>query len=108
MNSYIINLGIIKIKWYSFLILIAIITAYLIIRKEAIKKGLTEEQLMDISFYGIISGILGARLYYVLFNLNYYLNYPKEIIAIWHGGLAIHGGLIAALIFLIIYTKKRI
>ena len=107
MDSYIINIGNIRIKWYSFLILIGMLIAYLIIRKEVKKKGLKEDKFIDICFYTIIIGILGARAYYVLFNLNYYLKYPSEIIAIWHGGLAIHGGLIAALIFLIIYTKKK-
>lgn len=101
------DFGIIKIKWYSFLILVAMLLAYFIVSREAKKKKLDEDYILDMAFYGIIIGIIGARAYYVLFNLDYYLANPKEIIMIWNGGLAIHGGLIAALIFLIIYTRKK-
>jgi phosphatidylglycerol:prolipoprotein diacylglycerol transferase len=107
MNSTLLELGFIEIKWYSFFIFLGIIVAFIFIKKESIKKDLKTDNLIDILFYGIIIGIIGARLYYVLFNLNYYLTNPKEIIEIWNGGLAIHGGVIATLIFLIIYTKKK-
>lgn len=101
------DFGIIKIKWYSFLILMAMLIAYLLISREAKKKELDEDNLLDMAFYGIIIGIIGARAYFVLFNLDYYLVFPQEIIMIWNGGLAIHGGLLAALIFLLIYTRKK-
>ena len=107
MNSTIIDLGIIQIKWYSIFILIAIVVATTLVYLESKKKGLSKDDFIDMIFYGLIIGILGARVYYVLFNLDYYIANPLEIIYIWHGGLAIHGGLIAALIFLIFYTKKR-
>ena len=107
MNSVLFDLGFIQIKWYSFFILVAVITAYIIIHKEIKKKGIKEEDFTNIVFYGLIIGILGARAYYVLFNLNYYLADPIEIIKIWNGGLAIHGGLLATLLFLLIYTKKK-
>ena len=82
MNSYIINLSFFKIKWYSILILVAIIVAYFIIKKETKKKKLQNDQLIDIFFYCILFGILGARLYYVVFNLDYYLNFPSEMLMI--------------------------
>ena len=107
MTSYIIDIGFLKIKWYSILILIAMTVAYFIINKETKKKNLKDDQLIDIFFYGILFGILGARLYYVIFNLDYYLNSPSEIFMIWHGGLAIHGGIITGLIVLLLYTKKK-
>ena len=107
MNNKYLSLGFIQIRLYSICILIGILIAYLIIKKEALKKGLNEEEYNNIIFYGLIIGILGARIYYIIFNLSYYLKYPIEIIKVWHGGLAIHGGLIATLIFLMIYTKKK-
>ena len=107
MNSILLDLGFLKIRWYSFLILIGIIVAYIIVNKEIKIKKLKEYDFTNIIFYGLLIGILGARLYYVIFNLSYYSSNPKEIIMIWNGGLAIHGGLIAALIFLIIYTRKK-
>lgn len=107
MNSTLLDLGFFQIKWYSFFIFIGIITAFFIIVKEYKKKDPKKDNLIDILFYGLIIGILGARIYYVLFNLNYYLSNPIEIIEVWNGGLAIHGGIIAAFIFLIIYCKKK-
>ena len=58
-------------------------------------------------FYTIIFAFLGARLYYVLFNLDYYLSNLSEIPAIWHGGLAIHGGIIGGTLTIIIYSLKH-
>ena len=107
MNSVLLDLGFIKIKWYSFFILLGVLIASLLIFKESKKKKVPEDYLTNLIFYGLLIGILGARLYYVLFNLNYYLSQPQEIIMIWNGGLAIHGGIISTLIFLIFYSKKN-
>ena len=61
----------------------------------------------DMIFYVIIFGFLGARTYYVLFNLDYYLTNPREIIAIWNGGLAIHGAILAGTLTIILYSLKH-
>lgn len=107
MNKVLLDLGIIKINWYSFFIFVAMLTASFLMFKESKKKELDQDTLIDIIFYGLLFGILGARLYYVLFNLNFYLSNPLEIIQIWHGGLAIHGGIIAGIIVVLIYSKKK-
>ena len=107
MDSVLFDFGFFQLKWYSFFIFMAVLTASFIIIKEIKKKNIKTDMITDILFYGIIIGIIGARIYYVLFNLNYYIENPTEIIEIWNGGLAIHGGIIATLIFLIIYTKKK-
>ena len=107
MNKVLLDLGIIQINWYSFFIFIAMTVASFLVFKESKKKELKEDTLIDIIFYVLIFGILGARLYYVLFNLSYYLSNPIEIIQIWHGGLAIHGGILAGLIVILIYSKKK-
>ena len=107
MDRTMFQIGFFEVKWYSFFILMAILTASILIFLEARKKGLSKDEIIDMIFYGVLIGILGARIYYVLFNLNYYLKDPIEIICIWHGGLAIHGGLIATLIFLYFYCKKK-
>lgn len=107
MKSYLFDFGFIQIKWYSILIFTAILVAALIIRKESKKKNISDDYIMDLIFYGVIIGIVGARLYYVLFNFDYYLKNPFEIFMIWNGGLAIHGGIIAAVLFIIFYTKKH-
>jgi phosphatidylglycerol---prolipoprotein diacylglyceryl transferase len=62
---------------------------------------------MDLMLWAIPIAILSARLYYVIFEWNYYSQNPGEIIAIWNGGLAIHGALIGGVITAIVFTKKR-
>jgi len=107
MNRVMLDLGIIQIKWYSFFIFMGIIIAYSVIRKESLKKNLIDEKLTNLIFYGIIIGMIGARIYYVLFNLDYYLANITEIFKIWNGGLAIHGGIIASLVFIYIYCRRE-
>ncbi len=107
MDRVLFDFGIFQIKWYSFFILLAIIIGGILFYKESSKKGLSNDDIVDIIFYGVLIGIVGARIYYVLFNLDYYLKSPLEIIMVWNGGLAIHGGLIATLLFLIFYSKKK-
>lgn len=107
MDSTMIDLGFFQIKWYSFFIFLAMVTGCFLVWKESKKKNIPEDYITNVMFYGIIYGILGARLYYVLFHLDYYWQNPLEIIMIWNGGLAIHGGIIAFLVFLGIYSKKK-
>lgn len=107
MNPILIEIGPISIYWYSVIILIAILVGSYIFLSSAKKKGYNEEFLSNLIFYGIIFGILGARLYYVIFNLDYYLQDPIQIIEIWNGGLAIHGAIIGGLLWFIYYCKKH-
>lgn len=107
MNNVLFDFGFFEIKYYSFFILVAMLIAFFIISKEAKKKEIAENDLINILFYGMTFGILGARIYYVIFNLDYYLSCPIEIFMIWNGGLAIHGGLIVGLVFLYFYSKKN-
>lgn len=107
MNRVALDLGIVQIYWYSIFILLGVLFAIFIIYKEMRKQGLSKDIILDMSFYSIVIGIIGARIYYVLFNLDYYLTNPIEIIEIYKGGLAIHGGLIAGCSYLIYFTKKN-
>lgn len=107
MEKVALDLGPIQIYWYSIFIFIGMLVACFLIYKEAKKRGIDEDFLVNLTFNTIIIGIIGARLYYVLFNLSYYLDNPVEIFQIWNGGLAIHGGIIAGLLFIIYYCKKH-
>ena len=79
------------------------------VSKKIYKNKISQDFLLDLFPIVIIAGILGARLYYVLLNLHFYLAHPKEIFAIWHGGLSIHGAIIFGVITGIIYCifKKQ-
>jgi len=110
MNPEIFHIGALSIRWYSVLILAGILIAIFMANKESKKFKLPEDFIFDLAFIVVICGILGARIYYVLFNLtgpDGYLANPLEIVKIWHGGLAIHGSIIGGLIALIIYCKKH-
>jgi phosphatidylglycerol:prolipoprotein diacylglycerol transferase len=96
-----------NITYYSLCILLGVIVAYIVIRKLSKKHNINPKYLDDIIFYGLLCGIVGARAYYVLFNLDYYLNNLSEIVMIWHGGLAIHGGILAGALFVYIYSRKN-
>ena len=107
MNRVAFNIFGFNVYYYSLCILLGVIVAYILITREGKKQGLPKEFISDLIFYTLIIGILGARVYYCVFNLDYYLANPSEILKIYNGGLAIHGGVIAGLIFVYFYTKKR-
>ncbi len=107
MDRVALSIGSINIYWYSIFILIGVLIGSLIVYLEAKKQKLDKEQLVNLVFYTLIFSFLGARLYYVIFNLDYYSSHVIEILYIWNGGLAIHGGIVAACIFLFYYTKKN-
>lgn len=107
MNPVAFKLGMISVHWYGILIGLGIALALLVVYKLSKKTNLDTDEVIDACIYMLPFGFLGARLYYVLFNLNYYLSKPEEIVKVWHGGLAIHGGVIASLIFLYFYSKKK-
>jgi len=106
MDSVLFSIGNIEIKWYSFLLLLAVITGIGIFMYEGKRHNYPKDFLFNLCFWTIIFGFIGARAYYVLFNWGQYANNPISIFKIWEGGLAIHGGLIAGFITMISYCKK--
>lgn len=102
-----VNIGNFSLHFYSLCILLGVIFAYLIIMKEAKKQKINPDVMFNIIFWGLLLGIIGARLYYVLFNFEYYVFHMDEIIKVWNGGLAIHGGIIVGLIVVYFYSTKR-
>ena len=106
MNPVMISIGNFEIRWYSVFILIAFFSATYLIEKEAKRFDIDKNFIFNLLFWTLIFGIIGARIYYVIFEWEYYNNNIGEIIKIWNGGLAIHGGIIAGLLTILIYTKK--
>ena len=107
MNPILINIGFIEIRWYSVLVLSSFVIGYFLVAQRCKKKGYSLTVISDMCFYLVIVSILGARLYYCLFNLDYYGKNLLDIFKIWEGGLAIHGGIITGLVFLLFYTKRK-
>ena len=92
MNRVLFEFGFITIYWYSVFILLAIIFASSVIIREAKRKELSKDFTINLIFWCIIIGFIGARLYYVAFNYDLYRDNPLDIFKVWEGGLAIHGG----------------
>jgi len=106
MDPVIFNIGDFEIRWYSVILLIAFLVGYYIVNKEAKRFEISKEFIFNMLFWTLIFGIIGARIYYVIFDWGYYSNNISEIWKIWNGGLAIHGGLIAGLLTILVYTMK--
>ena len=107
MNRVFLKLGPITIYWYALLIVLSICIGIYFSTKEAKKNGLGRDFLMDLIFYVIPIGILGARLYYVIFNFSVFKDNLLDIFKIWEGGLAIYGAVISGIIFVVYFCKKN-
>ena len=105
-SPIIFTIGSIEIRWYSLFILIAFITAYCLVIKETSRFRINRDFIFNIAFWVFIFGVMGARAWYVLFNLKDYLSNPIDIIKIWEGGLAIHGGIVAGLIVVFYFCRR--
>lgn len=108
MNPVMFSIGSFSVYWYSFFILLAFSLGFILAKKEIERhKDIPNNFLYDYFFYLIPIVIVGARLYYVIFEFGYYRNNLLEIFQVWNGGLAIHGGVIAGIIYTCIYTRKK-
>lgn len=96
-----------EIKFYGIIIALGFLIGLWSATKEAKRTGQDPELYMDYLLWAIIPSILGARLYYVIFSWSYYKDHLNELFATRQGGLAIYGGVIAALLVLIIFCKVR-
>ena len=106
-NPFIIRFGRFGIKWYSVLIASGILIDYIIAKKYFKKRGWKTEELDEALLFGVVLGIIFARAYYVIFQWDYFKNHPSEIYKTWHGGIAIHGGILGAILAVWLYTRKK-
>lgn len=101
------SLGPIQVHWYGVIIGLGIALALWLAIREGEKRGLDNDLFADLMLWAIPISILSARIYYVIFQWDYYSQHPSEILAIWNGGIAIHGALIGAVVTAYIFTKKK-
>ncbi len=97
----------IEVRWYGVLIALALVLGLFIALKRSERFGIKQDDVLDFFLFLTPAIIVGARLYYVVFEWDYYSAHPSEIIAVWNGGLAIHGGIIAGVIVGIILCKVK-
>jgi phosphatidylglycerol---prolipoprotein diacylglyceryl transferase len=102
-----ISFGLFKIYWYGLFVVLGVLAALTVSLKLAKKFKFSPNQIFDFSFWMIIGGIFGARLYHVILEWPYYSQNPVSIFKVWQGGLAIHGGIIAGLLVLAYFAWKE-
>lgn len=106
-NPVAFSLGGLSVKWYGIIMAVAIILAVMMATAEGKKRQIESDDFLDLLLWAVPLGYVGARIYYVIFEWGYYAQHPDQIIAIWNGGIAIYGGLLAGLLVLLLFCHKR-
>ena len=102
-----IQFGPFTLRWYGILIALSVLIGLNLSSKLALKRNLEKGIINDLLPIIVFASIIGARSYYVIFEWRNYQNNPFKILAIWEGGIAIHGALVAGTITLIVFSKLR-
>lgn len=107
-SKIILSIGSLHVTWYAVLILSGAMIAYFLSLRTLKRQGYPKTLLEDFFVPMLLIAIVGARLYYVIFEWNtLYVHDPIRIFYVWEGGLAIHGGLLAGIGFGIWYFRKK-
>lgn len=107
LNPIAIDLGILQVHWYGIIIGSGLALALWMAMREAEKRNLQKEIFADLMLWAIPIAIISARLYYVIFEWDYYSQNLSQIPRVWEGGIAIHGALIGSVLTTYFFTKAR-
>ncbi|MBP3360532.1 MAG: prolipoprotein diacylglyceryl transferase [Clostridia bacterium] len=95
------------IYWYAIAILTGFILAVIFCMRSAKKRGINSDYVFDIALYGLVIGIICARIYYVIFDWDSFKDSPLDIFKVWEGGLAIYGGIIGGILTAFVYCRIK-
>ncbi|WP_141432976.1 prolipoprotein diacylglyceryl transferase [Bacillus sp. 03113] len=101
------SLGPISVHWYGVIIGLGIALSLWLVIKESDKRGLPKDLFPDLMIWAIPIAIISARIYYVIFEWDYYSEHLGQIPEIWNGGIAIHGALIGSVLTAYFFTRKK-
>lgn len=107
LNPIAFSLGPIKVHWCGIIIGVGALLGLILAIREGKRFGISKDFFLDLVLIGLPSALIGARIYFVAFEWDRYKNNLVEIIKIWHGGIAIYGALIGAIIAAVIYTRRK-
>jgi phosphatidylglycerol:prolipoprotein diacylglycerol transferase len=102
-----LELGPLQVHWYGLIIGIGALLGLWLAVRESERRGLHKDTFVDLVLFAIPIAIICARIYYVIFQWDYYSQNPGDIMKIWNGGLAIHGGLLGAFITGYIFARIK-
>jgi phosphatidylglycerol:prolipoprotein diacylglycerol transferase len=102
-----LDIGPLNIRWYGLFIASAVLIGLSLSQYLAKYRKVNPDLVGDLAIWLVIAAIPAARLYYVLFQWDYYSQYPEQIIAIWKGGIAIHGAILGGLLASLIFARLK-
>ena len=102
-DPILVTIGTLKVHWYGVMIAIGLYAGIQVAMRDAPRRGIDRDRLLNVGLIGAVLGILGGRLYYVVQNQpDFYLHHPGEILAVWQGGMAFFGAVFGGLVAVII------
>lgn len=101
------RIGSLEIRWYALCIMLGFILAIVYCLVQSKKQNIKSDTIIDLAIISMVFGLIGARLYYVLFRIKDYIKDPLSIFHIWNGGLAIYGGIILVVIVAFFYCRRK-
>lgn len=107
MHPVLFKFGVITVYSYGFMLFVAVAVSLSLLLREAKRKGYDTNVIMDLAMAVLFSGIIGARILYIILNLDFYLRNPKEIFMLHHGGLAILGGITAGILAAFLFCRRK-
>jgi len=109
MHPVLVQIGPLTIRYYGLMYVIAFTIGFFLLASEVKRKGipLSRDDLLDLLLWTIPLAIIGARIYYVGFRWDYYGAHPIDMLKIWEGGLAIHGGVLAGALTIYVFARVK-
>jgi phosphatidylglycerol:prolipoprotein diacylglycerol transferase len=101
------SLGPLQIHWYGLCLVLAISAGFFVFYKLARAGGLESDLIFDLGFWATLGGLLGARIYEIFLDSDYYFSNPAAMVKVWEGGLAIHGALLGGGLAVYIFLRKH-
>lgn len=107
MHPLLFNIFGVPVHTYGFLIAVGFLVAVNVIKRLAVRSKLDVEATLDLVFWTLLVGFAGARLLFIFTRLDYFVTAPLDVFKVWEGGLVFFGGPLAAIPFVIYWTKKK-
>ena len=107
MHPILVSIGPLRLYSYGVLVAIGVLSAVLLIRKNAMQIALNSDVAVDLAITTAVSGFVGARIFYVIQFWNYFRSSPLDVFKIWEGGIILYGGLIGGLLGFTLFTRLK-
>ena len=107
MNPVAFHLGPLTIRWYGILVALGFLAAFVFCLKRARERNMSPDRVSDLLLWVMVGGIAGARLSYVFYEWRQFISDPWEILRVDHGGLVFYGGLVGAVVAVLIWGRIR-